>query len=68
MEGAEADPVASFSDDIEEGGGDIVIAVEPAEEGRRNKLAIVVNSLDDVTGFELIDGNLVTIEEGYLGQ
>ena len=63
MERADADAVASFGGDIEEGGGDIVIMVEPAEEGRGDDIAIGVDRVDVVTEFELGDWDLHIVGE-----
>ena len=66
VERADADAVASFGGDIEEGGGDILIVVEPAEEGRGDDIAIGVDRVDVVTRFELGYRDLVIVGEGHM--
>ena len=39
----EAEAFASFGRDVNEGGGDIFVAMEPAEEGRKNNISFRVD-------------------------
>ena len=49
--GADGDGVASVSGDVEEGGGDVVIVVEPAEEGGGKGITSQAGGFDIVTEF-----------------
>ena len=51
VEGADGDGVGGVGGDVEEGGGDVVIVVEPAEEGGGEGLASGAGSFDIVTEF-----------------
>ena len=64
---ADADLVASFGGDVEEGGGDVVIVVEPAEEGRGDNLVIRVDRVDVVSQLELVDRDGSIVGKGHEG-
>ena len=51
VEGADGDGVAGVGSDVEEGGGDVVIVVEPAEEGGGKGITSRAGGFDIVTEF-----------------
>ena len=56
-----------LGDNVEEGGDEVLIAVEPAEEGRGDNVAIRVYRLDVVPVLYLRDRDLVFVGQGHLG-
>jgi len=65
---ADADLVAPLGGDVEEGGGDVVVVVEPAEEGSGDDIAVGVDGLDLVTWLQLGNRDSIIVGESHEGQ
>ena len=65
---ADADLVASLGGDVEEGGGDVVVVVEPAEEGSGDDIAVGVDGVDLVTWLQLGNRDSIIVGESHEGQ